>query len=145
MIRRLGPLACLPTIAVLVLSPRWAMAAADPVPDDAAPIAATARATPTAPAAEAAPEAPQHASATIAAILVVEGLIAAGVSPEDAVRQVAALTEEDLLVLAGHPGMMQVAGDNAALTRNLLLGLLVLGGIIALAAASEGGGAVITN
>ena len=140
MIHRLGLLACLPTIAMLVLPPRWVAAApAGPAPGGATPIAAAA------PAFDAAPHASPNASAAIAAILVVEGLLAAGVSPEDAVRQVAALTDEDLLVLADHPAMIQVAGDNAALTRNLLLGLLVLGGIIALAAASEGGGAVITN
>jgi hypothetical protein len=84
-------------------------------------------------------------SSAIDAIFVAEALIAAGTSPEDAVAQVAMLTAADLAVLAGHPSMVQVAGDNAALTRNLILGLLLLGGIIALAAASDGGGAVITN
>ncbi|MHC4809822.1 MAG: hypothetical protein ACYTEV_05585 [Planctomycetota bacterium] len=139
MIRHLGPLACLPTIAMLVLPPRWATACTD----DAGPHAAAATTAPLTP--DPAAEASPHASPAIAAILVLESLLAAGVAPEDAVRQVAALTDEDLLVLANHPAMVQVAGDNAALTRNLLLGLLVLGGIIALAAASEGGGAVITN
>jgi nucleotide-binding universal stress UspA family protein len=126
MIRRLGRLACLPAAIVLALP-------AAPAP------AATAAESPRTPAATA------DGSAALAAILVVEALLAAGITPEEAVAQVSMLTDADLLVLAAHPAMVQVAGDNAALTRNLLLGLLVLGGIIALAAASEGGGAVITN
>lgn len=126
MIRRLGRLACLPATIVFALPPA-------PAP------AATAAEPPRTPAAAA------DGSPAIAAILVVEALLAAGITPEEAVAQVSMLTDADLLVLAAHPAMVQVAGDNAALTRNLLLGLLVLGGIIALAAASEGGGAVITN
>ena len=130
MIRRLGCLACLPTVLACFLPPGPVVAGAP----DARPAESASR-----------PDATPDATPAIAAILVVEALLAAGVTPEEAVRQVAMLTPEDLQVLATHPAMVQVAGDNAALTRNLLLGLLVIGGIIALAAASEGGGAVITN
>lgn len=146
--RRSGTVASLAALASIVLAPaRPALAESDP---------ASASASASAPVVEASPASADathsthsthaaHASSAIDAIFVADALVAAGTSPEVAIAQVAALTPEDLSVLAGHPAMVQVAGSNAALTRNLVIGLVVLGAIIALAAASDGGGAVVTN
>ncbi|MFK7960214.1 MAG: hypothetical protein AB8G96_06780 [Phycisphaerales bacterium] len=78
-------------------------------------------------------------------MVVMNGLIASGTAPERAAEQVVALTAEDLALLASHPAMLQPAGAMDAQTTNLLLGLAVLGGIIALAAASSGGGSIMLN
>ncbi|MBT8486565.1 MAG: hypothetical protein HKO59_14080 [Phycisphaerales bacterium] len=56
-----------------------------------------------------------------------------------AAAQVAAeLTPDDLAVLFANPKMMQPAGEYSAQSANLMAALLLLGGIIALAAASDG-------
>lgn len=78
-------------------------------------------------------------------LVVMQGLVDAGVDPETAAGQVAALSAEDLAVFASHPGMLQSAGAMDAQTTNIILGLALLGGIIALAAASSGGGSIMVN
>ena len=61
-----------------------------------------------------------------------------GRDPIEAGRMVGQLTDADLLVLASNPAMMQEAGARDAQTDNLILGLLVLGGLLALAYAADG-------
>ena len=141
--RRSGTLASLASLASIVLAPTSVLADGPVVAGAGADASRRSVAAETPPASRPAPEA--HRSSAVDAILVADALVAAGTDPAVAVAQVAALTPEDLAVLAGHPSMVQVAGSNAALTRNLVIGLLVLGAIIALAAASDGGGAVVTN
>lgn len=72
-----------------------------------------------------------------------QGIIAArlmelGRTAEEAQALASLLTLEDLEVLLSHPGMMQEAGAMSAQTKNLIAGLLVLGGLLALAYAGDG-------
>ena len=70
--------------------------------------------------------------------IVATRLIELGRSPDEAKALASLLTLEDLEVLVRHPGMMQEAGAMSAQTKNLMIGLLVLGGLIALAYAGDG-------
>ena len=65
-------------------------------------------------------------------------LIELGRTVEEAQALASLLTIEDLAVLVSHPGMMQEAGAMSAQSDNLMMGLLVLGGLIALAYAGDG-------
>lgn len=65
-------------------------------------------------------------------------LIELGRTAEEAKALASLLTIEDLEVLVSHPGMMQEAGAMSAQSNNLIMGLLVLGGLIALAYAGDG-------
>ena len=76
-------------------------------------------------------------------LLATQGIVAArlielGRTAEEAQALASLLTLEDLEVLLRHPGMMQEAGAMSAQTKNLIAGLLVLGGLIALAYAGDG-------
>lgn len=76
-------------------------------------------------------------------LLAAQGIVAArlielGRTPEEAQTLASLLTLEDLEVLVSHPGMMQEAGAMSAQTKNLMMGLLVLGGLLALAYAGDG-------
>ena len=70
--------------------------------------------------------------------IVATQLIELGRTAEEAQALASLLTLEDLEVLLRHPGMMQEAGAMSAQTKNLIAGLLVLGGLIALAYAGDG-------
>ena len=65
-------------------------------------------------------------------------LVELGRTAEEAQALASLLTLEDLDVLLSHPGMMQEAGAMSAQSNNLIMGLLVLGGLIALAYAGDG-------
>lgn len=76
-------------------------------------------------------------------LLLAQGIVATrlvelGRTAEKAQALASLLTLEDLDVLLRHPGMMQEAGAMSAQTKNLIAGLLVLGGLIALAYAGDG-------
>lgn len=76
-------------------------------------------------------------------LLLAQGIVATrlvelGRTAEEAQALASLLTLEDLEVLLRHPGMMQEAGAMSAQTKNLIAGLLVLGGLIALAYAGDG-------
>ena len=76
-------------------------------------------------------------------LLLAQGIVATrlvelGRTAEEAHTLASLLTLEDLEVLLRHPGMMQEAGAMSAQTKNLMIGLLVLGGLIALAYAGDG-------
>ena len=76
-------------------------------------------------------------------LLAAQGIVAGrlvelGRTPEEAQALASLLTLEDLEVLLSHPGMMQEAGAMSAQSKNLMMGLLVLGGLIALAYAGDG-------
>ncbi len=76
-------------------------------------------------------------------LLAAQGIVAGrlvelGRTAEDAQALASLLTIEDLEVLLSHPGMMQEAGAMNAQSDNLMMGLLVLGGLIALAYAGDG-------
>lgn len=65
-------------------------------------------------------------------------LVELGREPIEAKRLAGLLTVEDLAVLSDNPAMMQEAGAMSAQQRNMMVGLLVLGGLIALAYAGDG-------
>ena len=76
-------------------------------------------------------------------LLAAQGIVAArlielGRTAEEAQALASLLTIEDLEVLVSHPGMMQEAGAMSAQTKNLMMGLLLLGGLLALAYAGDG-------
>ena len=76
-------------------------------------------------------------------LLAAQGIVAArlielGRTAEDAQALASLLTVDDLEVLVSHPGMMQEAGAMSAQSKNLIAGLLLLGGLIALAYAGDG-------
>lgn len=92
---------------------------------------------PVAPAPE--PEPEKAGMSLVEARRIIAGqLVELGRSPGEAGELSMLLTQADLDVLIQNPAMMQVAGAMSAQTNNLIMGLLVLGGLIAIAAAGDG-------
>ena len=73
-----------------------------------------------------------------ARMVVAKALVDLGREKEEARTLANLLTANDIKILLANPAMMQEAGAMSAQTRNLIAGLLVLGGLIALAAAGDG-------
>ena len=71
-------------------------------------------------------------------ILIEARLVELGRDASEAKRLAGLLTVEDLAVLSDNPAMLQEAGAMSAQQRNMMAGLLVLGGLIALAYAADG-------
>ena len=69
---------------------------------------------------------------------VADQLVEIGRSRGEATRSVIQLTEEDLDVLVGNPDMMQAAGTTSV-GLTIVIGLLLLGGLLAILAAGEDG------
>lgn len=65
-------------------------------------------------------------------------LVELGRAPAEARAMVAELTPDDLAVLAANPLMMQPAGAGTQEDMTLIYGLLIVGALIALAAATDG-------
>lgn len=65
-------------------------------------------------------------------------LVELGHDPHDAARMALKLTPDDLSVLLNNPRMMQQAGALSENALNFLIAALVIGGLIALAAAGDG-------
>lgn len=85
----------------------------------------------------------EHEALSSSRLLIESRLVELGRDPIEAKRLAGLLTSEDLAVLADNPAMMQEAGAMSAQNRNLMAGLLVLGGLIALAYAGDG--AIVQN
>ena len=71
-------------------------------------------------------------------LLIETRLVELGRDLSEAKRLAGLLTPEDLAVFADNPAMMQEAGAMSAQNQNMMAGLLVLGGLIALAYAGDG-------
>lgn len=71
-------------------------------------------------------------------LLIESHLVELGRSRFEAKRLAGLLTPDDLAVLTDNPAMMQEAGAMSAQQRNMMVGLLLLGGLIALAYAGDG-------
>jgi hypothetical protein len=69
---------------------------------------------------------------------VYEQLLELGRAPGSALDAALRLNAEDLNVLLAHPEMMQAAGASSSVTTSIILGLLIIAGLIALAAAGDG-------
>ncbi|MHC5023550.1 MAG: hypothetical protein ACYTGG_06510 [Planctomycetota bacterium] len=121
---------CLASILVAVTTAQPALATEPTAPPpDPAPVAPAPAPTPPPP-----PPAPPHEGAdTIAA-----RLVDLGWSEADAAIAAAELTPADLDVLLENPEMMQNAGASSTHTAGILVGVLLLGGLIALAWAGDG-------
>jgi len=104
----------------------------------AAPSATVTDAAPPAPAAR--DDAPLNVVA--ARLQVMDQLIDFGRPPEEARRIAAALTADDLAVLAANPAMMQAAGEANAQMTSLIIAGLVIGGLVVLLIAADSGFAV---
>jgi len=119
---------------VLLIVPNAAWAAAVP-----AAVAAT-------PPVETAPRPAERIDEPLAVVAarlgIMQRLIEVGRSPEEARRIAAALTPEDLAVLAANPAMMQEAGEANAQMTSLILAGLVIGGLVALLLTADSGFAV---
>ncbi len=141
----------MPTPSVLVLTATVAaLAAGRPAPGAPEPGPVPAPATAPAPAppgraATAPPPLPVHFDLAAARARIAAQLVSLRRPPEVAQAAAAALTAEDLEVLAANPRMMQEAGESGQVAFSIIVGCLIIAGIIALAAASDGGTVVITS